>query len=101
MQEGQPWLERERTPQNISTMSAPKVDVDALRVQVKAQSERIRQMKKAGAAQEEVKAEVAVLQVLKADLEKVADQAEVTRHVSLLLTAFTSKNQLALLRFVY
>jgi hypothetical protein len=58
-------------------MSAPKVDVDALRVQVKAQSERIRQMKKAGAAQEEVQAEVAILQVLKADLEKVADQAEV------------------------
>ena len=83
-------MERERTPQNISTMSAPKVDVDALRVQVKAQSERIRQMKKAGAAQEEVKAEVAVLQVLKADLEKVLG-SHGNKPVSPVLTQFSKK----------
>jgi hypothetical protein len=52
-------------------------EADALRVRVKAQSEKIRQMKKAGAAQEEITAEVHVLQLMKADLEKMASASEV------------------------
>jgi hypothetical protein len=52
-------------------------EADALRVRVKAQSEKIRQMKKAGTAQEEITAEVQVLQLMKADLEKMASASEV------------------------
>jgi hypothetical protein len=57
------------------TMSS--AEADALRVRVKAQSEKIRQMKKAGSAQEEITSEVQMLQLMKADLEKMASAAQV------------------------
>lgn len=57
--------------------SSKAASADALRVQVKAQSEKIRQMKKAGVAQEEVMSEVQTLQILKAELEKLADAEQV------------------------
>jgi hypothetical protein len=65
----------------MSRWSAPRptpaVDLDAVRSKVKAQGEKIRIMKRDGAAPADITAEVATLTVLKEELKKAAEAVEV------------------------
>ena len=56
----------------------PQSDLDALRSRVKAQGEKIRILKRDGAAAEEITGEVATLTILKEELKKAAELAEVS-----------------------